>query len=82
MGQRDQRPSTGQLAADELYAELVAAHAGLRDEESAELNARLLLLLIDRIGDPAIVRALLRRAATREGAAPSGCVVDPSAGSS
>lgn len=44
---------------DELYQALVDAHAGLTDEESAALNARLVLLLANRIGDAsAIVEAI------------------------
>jgi hypothetical protein len=36
---------------DGLYAALVAAHEGLTDAESAALNARLVLLLANQIGD-------------------------------
>ena len=36
---------------DGFYAELIAAHEGLSDDESAALNARLILLLANHIGD-------------------------------
>jgi len=36
---------------DEFYAALISAHAGLSSEQSAALNARLLLLLANQIGD-------------------------------
>jgi hypothetical protein len=36
---------------DRLYAALIDAHAGLTEAESAALNARLVLLLANHIGD-------------------------------
>jgi len=36
---------------DDFYAELIALHAGLSPQESAALNARLILLLSNHIGD-------------------------------
>jgi hypothetical protein len=36
---------------DEFYAALMAAHEGLSFEESAALNARLVLVLANLIGD-------------------------------
>jgi Protein of unknown function (DUF2783) len=36
---------------DEFYQTLINAHAGLTDEQSAALNARLVLLLANQIGD-------------------------------
>jgi hypothetical protein len=36
---------------DGLYAALVAAHEGLSDAESAALNARLVFLLANQVGD-------------------------------
>ncbi len=36
---------------DAFYAALVAAHEGLSAEQSAALNARLLILLANQIGD-------------------------------
>lgn len=36
---------------DSFYAELIATHDGLSEEESHALNARLILLLANHIGD-------------------------------
>ena len=36
---------------DDFYAALMAAHEGLSFEESARLNARLVLLLANAVGD-------------------------------
>jgi hypothetical protein len=40
---------------DGIYQRLVALHEGLSDEESARANARLILLLINHIGDLAVI---------------------------
>lgn len=50
---------------DDFYAALLEAHAGLSDILSARLNARLVLLLANQVGDRAILLAALARA--REG---------------
>jgi hypothetical protein len=36
---------------DAFYAALVAAHEGLSEAQSAELNARLVFLLANQVGD-------------------------------
>lgn len=36
---------------DGFYAALIAAHEGLSDAESAALNARLILILANQVGD-------------------------------
>jgi Protein of unknown function (DUF2783) len=41
---------------DLAYRLLIDAHRGLSDEESAGLNARLILILVNQIGDPEILR--------------------------
>ena len=41
---------------DEFYAELLRAHEGKSEEESAALNARLILVLANQIGDREILR--------------------------
>jgi hypothetical protein len=51
--------------ADDLYAELVAAHEGLSEPESAALDARLILILLNHIGDAAVIRAAIAAAAQR-----------------
>lgn len=47
---------------DGFYAELLAAHEGLSDEESVALNARLVLILANHIGDRAVLSAALSAA--------------------
>jgi hypothetical protein len=50
---------------DAFYEALIAAHEGLSDEQSNLLNARLVLLLANQIGDMAVLRACI--VAAREG---------------
>jgi Protein of unknown function (DUF2783) len=45
--------------ADALYAELLAAHADLSETASLALNARLVLLLANHIGEAAVLRDAL-----------------------
>ena len=47
---------------DGFYAELIAAHVGLSDEESQTVNARLILLLANHVGDREVLRAALTEA--------------------
>ncbi|WP_421850908.1 DUF2783 domain-containing protein [Oricola sp.] len=47
---------------DDFYAELLAAHDGLSDEDSAALNARLILLLANHIGDRVVLSEALAAA--------------------
>ena len=51
---------------DDFYQMLIDAHRDLGDEQSAALNARLILLLSNHIGDIAVLREAL--ALAREGA--------------
>jgi hypothetical protein len=44
---------------DGFYASLVDAHQGLSDEASQLMNARLVLILANQIGDPAILAEAL-----------------------
>jgi hypothetical protein len=44
---------------DLAYRMLIEAHRGLSEEESAALNARLILILANQIGDVAVLRAAL-----------------------
>ena len=50
-------------AGDDFYAALMRAHDGLGMEESARLNARLVLLLANEVGDLKRLKALLAAAA-------------------
>ena len=40
---------------DAFYEALVSAHEGLSDAQSAQLNARLVLLLANQVGDQALL---------------------------
>lgn len=50
--------------ADEAYARLIAAHDGLTEAESHALNARLVLILMNHIGDDPTFAEALRLAGT------------------
>ncbi|MCK6454425.1 MAG: DUF2783 domain-containing protein [Alphaproteobacteria bacterium] len=52
-------------APDEFYAELVALHRGLTEEQSRLVNAKLILLLANQLGDLDVLRQAMRTA--REG---------------
>lgn len=53
---------------DDIYADLLAAHEGLAKAESDALNARLILILMNHIGQ----RAVLSQALAAARAAPAG----------
>lgn len=50
---------------DEFYDALIAAHRDLSEAQSAEVNAKLILLLANHIGDLDVIREAL--AIAREG---------------
>ncbi|MCO6184662.1 DUF2783 domain-containing protein [Rhizobium sp. L1K21] len=50
---------------DEFYSELIAAHEGLTKAQSDALNARLILLLANHIGDRAVLSEALKAASIR-----------------
>lgn len=50
---------------DEFYDSLMAAHAGLGVEQCARLNARLVLLMANAIGDIVTLKAILAKAAAQ-----------------
>ena len=52
---------------DGFYADFIAAHAGLSEAESHALNARLILILANHIGDRAVLAQALRLAAPVRG---------------
>jgi hypothetical protein len=54
---------------DAFYDALIAAHQGLSDEQSELLNARLVLLLANHVGDLSVLREAL--ALARRGVAPA-----------
>jgi Protein of unknown function (DUF2783) len=47
---------------DESYARLIAAHEGLTEAESHAMNARLILILMNHIGDHRVLEAALNLA--------------------
>jgi hypothetical protein len=56
---------------DDFYASLMRAHQGLSDAQSQALNARLVLILANHIGDLAVLQealALARRSLEHEDA--------------
>lgn len=54
---------------DGFYAAWIAAHEGLSDAQSADFNARLVLLLANQCGDQAVLLACI--AAARDSGEPS-----------
>lgn len=50
---------------DAAYAALIAAHKGLSGDESAALNARLILILMNHVGDPEVLAHALDLAKAR-----------------
>ena len=53
------------VAPDDIYQALIDLHRDLSDEQSELVNARLILLLANHIGDLEVLREAMRRA--REG---------------
>jgi uncharacterized protein DUF2783 len=49
-------------APDDFYEALIDAHRDLSDEQSQALNARLVLLLANHIGDLAVLKEVLAAA--------------------
>jgi hypothetical protein len=56
-------------APDDFYEQLIALHRGLSESDSARVNARLILLLANHIGDTTVLAQAM--AAAREGIAPA-----------
>lgn len=48
---------------DDIYNAVVDAHKGLTDEQCRTFDARLILLLVNHIGDEAVIREALKEAA-------------------
>lgn len=52
--------TTPNLAApDDFYADLLAAHENLTDDQSEDFNARLILILANHIGDRGVFQQAL-----------------------
>jgi hypothetical protein len=65
---------TGKLATDlriakpdDFYEALIEAHQGLSNDESRQLNARLILILANHIGDMEVLREALKLARGEDG---------------
>lgn len=56
------RPVRDFTPGDDYYEALIAAHHGLSEEQSQLLNAKLVLLLSNHIGDLDVLRAALELA--------------------
>ncbi len=54
---------------DGFYAALIAAHQGLTDAQSAELNAKLVFLLANQLGDQQALLECIEAAAAGSGRA-------------
>ena len=52
--------------ADDFYAELLSAHEGLEKTDSDALNARLILVLANHIGERTVLTQALKAAALKE----------------
>ena len=48
--------------ADAIYSALIAAHEGLSEQDSSALDARLILLLMNEVGDKVRLEELLGEA--------------------
>jgi len=55
---------------DDFYEALIEAHRGLSAAQSGMLNAKLILLLANQVGDVDVLRAAISKA--REGIEPAG----------
>ncbi len=55
---------------DGFYERLIAMHQGLSDSESALVNARLVLLLANHVGDPDVLVQAMTAARRGVGPAP------------
>ena len=62
-------------APDDFYQDLIELHRDLSDEQSASVNAKLILLLANHIGDAAVLREAMR--AAREDLNPTPTAEDP-----
>ena len=53
--------------ADSFYEQLLDAHQGLSPQQSELLNARLILLLANQVGDAKVLKECVEAAATMPG---------------
>jgi hypothetical protein len=57
---------------DDFYERLIAMHRGLSDDDSALVNAKLVLLLANHIGDPDVLTQAMAAARDGVGTTPPG----------
>jgi hypothetical protein len=62
MGAREVYPTGFAGRGDDVYEMLLDAHSGLSEAESQALNARLVLLMANRIGDAEALRKIIATA--------------------
>lgn len=55
-GEPDHRYARAYTPGDDFYEALIELHRDLSDEQSAQANARLILLLANHIGDLSVLR--------------------------
>ena len=60
MGSLNTKPNLA--SADDFYEALIEAHRGLSEAQSEMLNARLILLLANQVGDLGVLREALEAA--------------------
>ena len=65
-------------SADDFYEALIDAHRGLTVQQSQALNARLILLLANQVGDIGVLREAMRHARQGIDDAPAGANDSPS----
>ena len=56
------KTKTSAIDPDEIYSELLSLHDNLTDQESAELDARLILLLINEVDDYQKLKSIFEQA--------------------
>lgn len=53
------------IDADGVYQRLIELHEGRSEEDSMRVNARLILLLVNHVGDPDVIDEAIRHAGQR-----------------
>ncbi|MGD9835655.1 MAG: DUF2783 domain-containing protein [Piscinibacter sp.] len=69
-GRAGQAPLRAYSPGDDFYEMLIETHRGLSDDDSRLVNARLVLLLANHVGDLDVLREALQAARAGIGSAP------------
>jgi hypothetical protein len=64
------KTTLNQVDADAFYEQLLDAHEGLDEKQSALLNARLILLLANQVGDAKVLKDCVEAARAMPAEAP------------